>query len=306
MATLAEYVQPLTRDTSRGPSNSIWAEVLRSDYQEKPDWGYDFFEEFLPFPDITALATAAAYDGPCGRFHCYAHQGGTITDGQAEGGVAVLAADGDNEGVSLGSAAGGVRIVTPTTYVLGNDLYFEARVASSSITATKHNAFVGLFGAKPAAAVPITNTDDTMATTAGWVGFFKTGAAPTDWRFGWNVSGGTPQFPTPFQTLSTTAFGAATTAGQFVKLGFKFTRRPKTFSVTSALSGQTVGRRYGASLEVFIDGVKMPAVLDPALIQAATFPSDFLAPAVSVKNLTATAPGSLSVDWIGCSQKAAS
>ncbi len=88
-----------------------------------------FFDDFIMAGNATALASGAAFNGSLGQWSTYFYQGGAITDGALEGGVILLASDGDNEGVAMTSTAGAFRITTTSTLLYNQPLWFECRVA---------------------------------------------------------------------------------------------------------------------------------------------------------------------------------
>ena len=310
----ANYAANLTNSTSlRGPSPSIWYDCPVPDFQQDPSLGMHFFDDFLLSgnPGTTASAVAASL----GAWSTYAYTGATIGDGQLEGGVLTFGSDGDNEGLTFLSSSGSFRLVTTSTLALNQKLWFEARVATSTVTATKRDDFVGLAipalsSGLPRAAYPITATDDTLDATNGtFIGFHRKGtAAPTDWQFCFCLAGGTVNYVTGLTTLRATAGLATLTANTFTKLGFVFDPNAITKLVTSATARQTAGTLRRALIRVFADGVELPTFLSSDDVQNATagqaFPTGFMAPVIATMNQTASSPGTASVDWVRCAQVA--
>lgn len=295
--------------TSRGPSPAIWQDCPRENLIARPELGQYFFEDFDQVGGH--VSTGSAVIGPVGKMAAYIYAGGAVADGAAEGGVVTISSDGDNEGVALGSTVGSFRITTTSTLALNQKLWFETRISLSTVTATKNDAFVGLFDkfgsttGVPQAAFPISTTDDTLSTTPNLIGFMRKGtAAPTEWQFVYQLAGGTAVFPTNLTTLMNTVTGAVATAGGWVKLGFLFDPNAPFERISSASTGQTAGQTAKPLIKVFVNGKPAPAFLTSTNVAGTSFPTGFMAPGVAIMNQTGSTPGSLSCDWIGCANLA--
>jgi hypothetical protein len=309
MVKTIPYLANLAADTNLGPSQAIWGDCPILEFLEDPSKGRVsrlFARDLSGHP----ATSGGAYAGPVGGggAAAYLYQGGSITDGAAEGGSAVLASDGDNEGAAVGAAVGGYQLYDGTN--LQGKLWFEARVASSSVTATKHDAFVGLFdgfcaSGVPQAAVPITTTDNTLADV-NLIGFHKKGNAATDWSFVYKLAGTTIVYPTNLTTLAATVLGAALTAGQSVKLGFVFDPNGGSKVISSASTGQTAGQTKKALITVFINGLPAVAFLTSDNTGGGAFPTGVMGPGLAVMNQTGTTPGSLAAKWVQVAQRASS
>lgn len=303
-----EYLNNLVQNTDRGPSIALWGDFQKDRILENPAKGMFFFDDFLVLGSNPS-ASGGAVAGSNGQWATYLYQGATVTDAALEGGVITLQSDGDNEGVAFSGAAGAFRITTTSTLALNQDLWFEARVADSTITATKHESFVGLFdgflsSGLPQAAWPIQTTDNTLAAAMNCIGFHKKGNAPTDWSFVYQLNGVSAVYPTNLTTLATTVLGAALTAGQSIKLGFRFSPSALPKRISSASTGQTVGVVARPLITVYVNGLPAAAFLTNTNVQGTSFPTGFMAPGFAIMNQTASTPGSLNVDWIGCGQYA--
>lgn len=299
----------MSADTDRGPSGAIWGDCPWSSFDKDPASGMRIWDDFILSGSNTSAA-GGAFAGSSGQWATYIYQGGTVTDGALEGGVRTIQSDGDNEGVSFSSAAGAFRLVTTSTLALNQQLWFEARVSLSTVTATKNDTFIGLFdnslsSGLPAAAIPISTTDDTLSTTPNILGFFRKGtAAPTDWQFVYQLASGSPVFPTGLTTLATTVLGAALTAGQWVKLGFRFNPSAVAKYISVASTGQTAGQLARPLIQVYVNGLPAPAFLTSTNLGGGAFPTGFMSPGFAIMNQTASSPGSSSVDWIRVAQVA--
>lgn len=151
-------------------SGSIWqdcpVDALRDKNSTGPS-GYLWEKNFDTIP-ITPPTT----EGNWGEMAAFTSTGGTITGSTLEiGGGAVFASDDDNEGASTRT------VVVPTKLALTNgDFWFEARVATSTITDTKVNLLLGLIeNTAFSATVPITAAG--AIADKNMVGFFRGEAA---------------------------------------------------------------------------------------------------------------------------------
>lgn len=294
-------------NTQRGPSPSIWGDCPVLDFLEDPSKGMYFFDDFLMAGNMGP--NTAAITGSLGAWTCYADIGAAAiqADGQLEGGVLVLGSDGDNEGVTLSSTAGAFRITTTSTLALNQKLWFEARIARSTITATKIDAFVGLCDHTTSSglavgSIPITTTIDTLSTTPNLLGFFSKGSVGSEWSAAYNLAGGTVVLPTNLTTLMATVAGAALTAAQFVKLGMVFDPNAQPVLISSASTGQTAGLTFRPLIKFFVNGVPAAAFLTSTNVQGTAFPTGFMGPCIQVMNDAGSSPGTISIDWIRVAQ----
>lgn len=137
--------QPLTAQTGRGPSPTLWGDCPWPYMQQNPGKGVTFFDDFINGGLITAPTTHAALVGqPMSGFSSSASQ---ISSGNAvyttsvnDAGTIVLAETTTRESTSLRSD------VTP--FRLSQDfgqLWFEARIKISTVATNEISFFVGLF-----------------------------------------------------------------------------------------------------------------------------------------------------------------
>lgn len=307
-----DYGLNLTANSYRGPSVNVWKDCPVLRLLEDPSSGMYMMNDFMGASNIPTAAGGAVAQGYDKDFSIYAYTGTTIVDGAAEGGVITFGSDGDNEGVAFGPTAGWARLLTTSTLALNGKLWFEARIARSSVTVTKGDFFVGLFdgfltSGLPTAAVPITTTDNTLATK-NLLGFHSKGNGPTEVNFAFCLSGGTVNYPTNMTTLMASSGNSVLTDGAFVKLGFIFDPKAYTKQVTSATARQTAGTVRAALLRVFVNGLELPAFLSYEDVQNDTsgqaFPTGFMGPGFAVMNQTGSSPPTMSVDWVRCAQLA--
>lgn len=304
-----DFRNNLTVNTARGPSASIWADCPEPELTEDPGVGMNFFDDFLMTgqgPSATGGVIAQSF----GQWDAYTYQGGTITDGALEGGVIVIGSDGDNEGVALSSGTGSFRLVTTSTLTLNQKLWFECRIALSTIATGKNDFFIGLADSflssgLPQAAWPIQTTNDTLFAAMNAIGFQRKGSVGTDISFVYQLSGATAVYPTNLTTLCATVSPAQTlAAATFVKLGFIFDPKAPSRQVSSASTGQTAGAIKRPLVRIFVNGLEMPAFLTSDNLGGAAFPTGFMAPAIGIMNQTGTTPGTASIDWIRTAQLA--
>lgn len=306
-----DYKMNAAANTFRGPSAVIWSDCPVLDFIEDPSKGMYFFDDFLM---CGSAITTSAYKNSVGQWATYqdATTGGTMLDGTAEGGVLKVGADGDNEEVTFTSQTGAFRLVTTSTLAMNKRLWFEARVARSSVTATKGDMFVGL--ALPALSSNITasgqiisSTDNTLNTTS-LLGFHFKGNGPTEVSFAFCLSGGTVNYPTGMTTLMNSCTAAVNTAGAFHKVGFLFDPDGLPSLITSATARQTAGAVRKKLIRVFVDGQECATFLSSDDVANATanqaFPTSFMCPTFSIMNQTGSTPDTLSVDWIRVAQAA--
>jgi hypothetical protein len=127
------------------------------------------------------------------------------------------------------------------------------------------------------------------------------------------VAGGTVQYPTNLQTLSTTVTGAALTAYTtvangastgFIKLGMLFdpTAANPPIPAPASVNGQIAGTVYRPVVQFFVNGQLAPTFLDAGLVQKSTFPTGWMSPVIAFGTQANSAAAY--VDWIRVAQLA--
>lgn len=297
-------------DTSRGPSNNLWGAFL--DYEATDNKVFDDFTR------VGNATMSSAYAGSIGAWSTYGYAGAQINDAGIEGGGITLSSDGDNEGLALLSSSSSFRFVTTSTLALNKKMAFECRVARSTITTAKSEFFVGLMAPTlssglPAAAQPITTTDDTLMTAGDFFGFHCVGATatrggPTEVGVAFELASGTVNYPTNLTTLMASTGNTVLAGGTYVKLGWLFDPNGPYKRITSATARQTAGQVVRALVRFFVNGLEAPTFLSSADVAnaAATqaFPTAFMAPVIAHMNQTGSTPGTTSIDWIRVAQAA--
>lgn len=311
----ANYAANLAADTDRGPSNPIWYDCPIPDFNEDPSKGMHFFDDFLMLGNANM---SSAYANSIGQWSAYGYAGAQVNDGLLEGGVARLSSDGDNEGLALLGSAGAFRFITTSTLALNQKMWFECRVAKSSIATAHLEFFVGLMkptlaSGIPATAQPITTTDDTLMTAGDLFGFHSVGATatrggPTEVGVAFELASGTINYPTNLTTLMASTGQTVLAANAFVKLGWVFDPAALTAQVSSATARQTAGTLRRKLIRFFVNGVEAPAFLAPEDVQNATatqaFPTAFMTPVIAMMNQASFSSDYLAVDWIRIAQMA--
>jgi len=307
----------LLANTNRGPSASIWGKCPILDFLQDPGYGQYFFDDF------TVAGNAATLNaiGNFGQWASWFDTGTVLTtDPQQDGGVIRMLPTSTTT-MAIGSTAGSFRMVTAAAgnAVVGGKMWFECRIALSSITTAIRDVFIGLVDNttqfSTASATAVINTTNILATGPNLFGFHaRSTTNPTDVGLAFNVAGGTVQYPTNLQTLSTTVTGAALTAFAagatgalgtgFVKLGFVFDPQAQPKRIGSASSGQTLGALKAPLITIYVNGIAAAAFLTSDNLVASTFPTGWMAPFIGISG-RGTSP-SLLVDWIRVAQMAQS
>lgn len=302
-ANTIEYAPTLSADTFRGPSRSIWNACPVGDFIENPLLGMYFFDDFLVAGEAVM---SSIYKNSFGQWSVYAAAGSLISDAAIEGGGLSITSGTDLDQTVLFGSAGGFRITTTSTLALNGKLWFEARVAKSSIATDICECFVGLADKQLSSGIPAVNllfsgVDDTLATAPNLIGFYNKGdTAQTEWQFVYQLAAGTAVFPTGLTTLMNSITGAVLTANGFVKLGFLFDpfAYPKTISTAS--TGQTAGNVAKPLITVFVNGQPAVAFLTSTNVAGTSFPTGFLSPVFGCQQHATK--GSFLIDWIRVAQ----
>lgn len=247
-------------DTRRKFSPGLWGNCPWDGIRSGIVDGIAFEDDFITGP-LVAAGAQALY----GNYHGFASTGGSGADAGVQFGALTLSSDGDDEGASLAAAIASLQITKAA-----GDLWFEARVKSSTITDTKHGFFIGLIDAATlSATVPIA-ADGTLADQ-NLVGFHR-------------LEGDGDKLDTYYKADGVTAVAVKAdavtlVADTYVRVGMRFSHE--------------TGKLY-----FYADGAELP---DTKTIPNATgtdFPADaILRPIFAVLNATGTTPGSSTIDW---------
>jgi hypothetical protein len=319
------YAQPLTQDTSRGPSGSIWDDFPCEDALQGRGgsaWNMSVMEFFFNFGEFAfPTLNAQAASGP---WSIFADTGTTFVDENEEGGAVIGTNASTSKGFTMAPAAGKFKMVSgATNFPLGQKLWFECRVAMGAISGSTEGYFIGLADNTSSQIASANNTilattANTFTGTKGLFGFTRFESAPTDWAVKYQVAGGSTVAPTGLSTLVTTVTGTSPTAYTavtngngtgFYKLGFKFDPNPNPAILCSTASGdgtvtQTVGSLYKPCIQFYVNGQLCSTFLDPSLLQTSRFPTKRMAPCISFMDASGgggSATG-LVMDWIRVGQ----
>ena len=252
--------------TTRGPSPSIWGPYDKANLLQ-PGRAIEIFTDFFNLPNIAAGAEASIGGGWKG----FASTGGTGAVADVVGGALTLSSDGDDEGASVGTLHYPFQI-TNGTY---GDLFFEARIKTSTIADTKHGFFLGMIDSSAlSATVPIAAAG-TLADE-NFVGFHR-------------LEGDGDYVDTVYKADGVTqvtvkADAKVLVADTWIKLGMRYDA--KNYRLT-----------------FFADGVALNDYVTITSTAGTDFPNDVrLGLVFAVLNATASTPGSSTIDWIRCAQ----
>ncbi len=305
----------LSANTLRGRSGAVWSSCPSNEFRADPSKGQILEEDFLLAGNATMSSALA---GSVGRWSMYGYAGAQVNDAQKEGGVITLSSDGDQEGLALLSSAGSYRFVTTSSLALNQKMWFEAKVSRSDIATAKGEFFVGcmkptLSSGLPAAAQPITVTDDTLMTAGDLFGFHccsSTGVrgGMTEVAVAFCLASGTVNYPTNLTTLLASTGQSVLAANAFVRLGWIFDPDAPVRRVTAATARQTVGTMRKALIRFYVNGLEHPTFLTYEDVQNATatqaFPTAFMSPCIAHMNTTGSSPATTSIDFLDIAQRA--
>lgn len=267
MINAVDYA-PWAADTNRGFSQNIWADCPIARILEDNSVGrldrLDF-GSFRTSADINA-AEAHWQSG----LKVFGSLGGSLVALDAHGGGVTLAADGDNEGVSIG------QMVYPYQISRSHEkLWFEASVKFSTIADTKFGAFIGLIDASAlSATVPIA-ADGTLADE-NLVGWHRLEGDGDKVDAVYKANGVTQ--------VTVEADAGTLVADTWIKLGFKWDP-DDNYKLKFHVDG------------AFVDSYTM------ATADGTDFPNDVrLGIVIAMLNATATTPGSMSIRWLQVAQ----
>ncbi len=309
-------------DTSREPSAQLWMDCPWNSLVARPASGVTLWEDFTVLPSI---ATSGAV-GTAGQWSAwYGATTLTIADQPEEGGVIKIdtSTTDANKSVILTTKTSSFRFMgASTAYKFnGGRFWMEFRIALGSVAASQQGVFIGVAdhtGGQINASdtTIIASGGNTLTTTKNVLGFFnRTTTCPSDFSLVYQPAAGTAVYPTGLTTPALTTGGAAMTAyaastdkGQgtgFIKIGMRYNKNgPVRVAPSTCPSGQTAGTKYQATLEVFVNGIRAAAFLNPGIMQAATFPlTSAYAPVIQYMNVASgTAP--IYLDWVRYAQEA--
>jgi hypothetical protein len=264
-------IQYTGANSDSGLSKMIWRDCPIDQIAWNPSIGYGYFDDFLHVPIQGTITTLIMK----GDYNWFGSSGATITPGDTVGGEIVLTEATDNQSVSMTYEQHPFIINSAT-----GQLWFEARMKTSTITADEQGWMVGLMDTTAlSAAVPVTATG-TIADV-NFVGFH-------------HPEGNTAAFDCSYKADGVTAVEVNSdvgtlVAGTYVKLGMRF--HPQDPRASGA-----------ATLRFYIDGVQQATTKTIPASSGTDFPADIgLAPVVG-QTLANSAAETLTLDWWACYQ----
>ncbi len=341
-----QYQAQLTQDISRGPSSSIWGDCPVEELIQNGPAGVGPVGTYF-FDDFDQLPAWALFNGErqIGKWQTWVgnNSGAVIGDGAdttnlpEEGSILGITGGTTAIDVTMAAGAGTYRPISPATgFPFGGKIWYECRVAISTVATASLDLFTGFMDRGDAAGTRITsaaslgfsatNTIKTATGNGGCIGFWKRATTnPTDWGVVYNVNNGTAQLPdsgvaatSGLQKILTNSGVAAFSTGAtaltstnnnpvanaFVKLGFIYdptANCPTMTSIQATTSNQTKGNVYTARVRFFLNGQLLPYFLNTSDVQASTFPQTFMCPVIAYRS-GGTNTGIGYVDWVRAAQ----
>jgi hypothetical protein len=317
------YAKGLIADTYRGPSDALWAPSGKktagvADYQQDPSLGMYFFDDFINC-GTPGSAAAGAITGDLNTWSIYVGSTGVLSDAAIVGGGLTMTPGtaASNKPITLCGGVGAFAITTGTSNAnsLQGRLAFEARVALTSVTASKRDAFVGLIDQiyPPLITTPFTagTTTNQLTSTANLIGFYNQySGGGQDWCFVYQLASTAPVFVTNLASLISNVTGSSIVAGTYYKIGFVYDPQALSGTVVNAATGQTVGQVTRKMIQIYVNGQPAATWLSSAgNVLTSTFPTGIMTPCVAIMNEVSsvgasTNAGALSIDWLRVAQDA--
>lgn len=330
-------------NTERGPSEAIWGaqgspNAWAEEFLQDPRLGTYVWEEFADVGcgnlALLGIGQATSFTN-IGRWSLMVPAGGGVVDAGVIGGVislvpGSLANSSTNQITSfLTSNFGMFQIITNSSgaSALQGRLAFEARVALTSVTNGKRDAFVGLCDPLVSSTVTTqalypftaagssTNNLNTTITTNGLLGFYfpsssGTGQPSGDCCFAYGLSNIAKIKGSNLLGLISNVTGTAVAAGTYYKLGFVYDQFAAVKAIGSASDGQTAGNLAKQMLTIYVNGIPAAAFLTQTQnILTASFPTGIMAPLFALApsssgtgNTATNQAGYLNVDWVRIAQ----
>ena len=164
-----------TGDTLAGPSAAIWADCPVMEIHHDPSQGFGFFDDFVDVQLPGTQTTEVAWGG---KYKVFATASGyvkadeTVDSVETAGGILAFNADTADDSATLATEAEPFRL--SGVKATGGKLWFECRMASSSIAANNVGVFVGLAETQLwtlATAVPFSGAAGAITNTASCIGW---------------------------------------------------------------------------------------------------------------------------------------
>ncbi len=326
-------------NTERGPTEIIWAaqgndqNAWVEDFIQDPRLGMYFFDDFECsgqvgiYPGIAALT-----QGSIGRWGLIAPAGGGVGDASIVGAaiqlqcgsLAIASTNQVTEVLYSNTGCFQISASSSTAGGLQGRLAFEARIALTSVTNGKRDAFVGLIDQAPASSAalqalfPFTqagSSSNNLTSTYNLMGFYFPSASATgipsgDCVFVYQLASTAPVFASNLKGLISNVGGSAIAAGTYYKLGFVYNPNEPYVNVSKASDGQTAGNSRRPMIKVYVNGIQAAAFLTQTEnILTASFPTGIMGPIVAISpavsgtsNSATNSAGLLNLDWLRIAQ----
>lgn len=235
-------------DTSRGPSKSIWNKFPTMEVIADPNRGFHFFDDFIDF----GLPGTQTTEINLGRYKVYNTGATKVAQASvlnsvetADGMISITTDTAGDQGV-IGTHACPILLSTTTR----GPMFFEARVATTSVATNDGQLFVGLcendavtFGA----AIPLADANATASTPA-MVGFNR-------------LEDGLRVLNTSYADHSATWTDVQASAGTFSATEFTFIKLGMIFDPDNS----------ARCLRFFVDGIECSTAMTKAALLATTY-----------------------------------
>lgn len=263
--------------TSRGLSASLWGKCPVIQF---PYCGYMLYDDFMTTDNTVSAAGTFKSEG--GIYEFVEQNAGTVAPlltGGPGGHIALSSSTSDNDAAMITSYGNAFIIRADTATGDKRDLWFECRVARTSVTDGDGGFFVGLTeeSAQPDGLIADAGTMATGANAIDFIGFMQLDADGNSVDFVYCDENGTSQ-----QAID----GAATiVASTYIKLGFHYT----------PAGG-------GGRFTIYVNGEPHATQLAGSTTTNANFPAgEELCMTACVKTDDTTA-SVLNMDWWACAQ----
>ncbi len=263
-----------TAHTARNPSPNVWHDCPWRDIEEGVVAGVQHWDDFT-----SQNKTVATTEGNWAAQNGYAQFGsatGTLTAGTGQGGEVVMGATEDNEGVSFRTLQTPYKISRAS-----KQLWFEARVKSSTITDTKHGIFLGFLENVALTAILPIAADGTLSDN-NLCGFHR-------------LEGDGDYFDTVYRANGQTqvtvgADAQVLVADTYVKLGIRYYAERVDEKCTTS-SNTYILSFYG-------NGLRLASYKQIPSADGTDFPNDVgLGLVIAILNATGTTEGTTTIDW---------
>lgn len=251
-------------ESHAGPSPLLWHDCPWREAFEDPHVGYGIWDDFIRW-GINAETLTTVVDLQRNGEICFGSSGATITPDEAVGGGVVLTEATADDSIALSFEQHPFNITEK-----GGDLWFEARVKTSTITVSEQNFFVGLMDTTALAVGVPMQVGGALITTSNFVGFLRPELDTTTVDCIYQANGVTlVEVNSEVGTLA---------ANTYIKLGMRY-------------------RSSDAQLLFYIDNVLQASTKTIPDATGSDFPADVTLAPVIAQMLGNSAAETLTMDW---------